>query len=128
MTPSPRLSVLLVDDDVALRIGVGFMLRNLGHRVHMASSGSEAIHVLRGGLGVDLVLLDICMPDMDGYETITHLRALHPHLPILVVSGTNPGRVQEDLSTASGIPFLPKPFTQAQLHDAITSMAIPPGP
>lgn len=66
--PAVPATVMLVDDDPAIRDGVGEFLREEGFAVVSASSGVDALAYLRAGLPVDVILLDVLMPVMDGWD------------------------------------------------------------
>ena len=66
--PTDPTTVLIVDDDRAILDGVGEFLREEGFRVVTAANGSEALGHLRAGLGADVILLDLMMPVMDGWD------------------------------------------------------------
>lgn len=72
-------TVLVVDDDPRNLFSLGALLQRRGLRVLRAQSGPAALELLRSERGIDLVLLDLFMPGMDGYEVLTALR----HLPVL---------------------------------------------
>ena len=116
------LNVLLVDDEELVRAGTAEMLRDLGHVVHEAASGSQALSKLAGGLPIDLLITDYMMPSMNGAALARRATALKLTLPVLVITGYAGG----DLNI--GLPQLTKPFRQADLarslhrlfpHDAI---------
>jgi len=69
------IRVLVVDDDGDIRLLVAELLRLSGYEVDMASSGVEALTVLGAGVHPDLVLLDVQMPDLDGWDTLRAIRA-----------------------------------------------------
>ena len=114
--PGPPLSLLLVDDEDLVRIGTAEMLREMGHRVSEAASGTEALASLATGLAVDLVLTDYMMPRMNGGELAARIRELRPELPVLVVTGYAGGDLQINL------PQLAKPFRQADLAAALAEL------
>jgi len=79
-------SILCVDDDlVTLRLRK-VLLEAAGYSVLLASSGAEALRMLSEGAEVDLVLLDYMMPEMNGNELASRLRALYPHVRLIAVS------------------------------------------
>jgi two-component system nitrogen regulation response regulator NtrX len=80
------MTVLVVDDEFPIVTSLAGILSDEGIKVIGASSGKEAIEKA-GSLRPDAVLLDIWMPEMDGIETLTKLRAAHPGLPVIMMSG-----------------------------------------
>lgn len=107
------LSILLVDDETLVRRGTAEMLRELGHSVIEAASGSEALARLDEGLRADVMLTDYMMPRMDGATLAARARARYPDLAVLVITGYAGG----DLDI--GLPQLAKPFRQADLRAAL---------
>jgi signal transduction histidine kinase len=84
---TPPHRILLVDDDRLVREGTRAMLEDIGHHVLTASSGAEALELLRDGASVDLVVTDHIMPGLTGLELATRLEEAHPGLPVLLASG-----------------------------------------
>ena len=70
---TPRGTILVVDDDESMRDVVSHYLKGRGHRVITAAGGHDALKTLQA-LAFDVVILDLLMPDMDGYETLTRIR------------------------------------------------------
>lgn len=81
------ISIALVDDHVMLRNGLASLIRDLGYKVLFeANDGSDFINKL-GSIGVpDLILMDIHMPRMDGYETCSWVKMNHPEIRVLALS------------------------------------------
>jgi CheY-like chemotaxis protein len=89
-----RASVLVVDDDEAIRDVVADVLRDEGYRVVCAENGAQALRALQGDNHPDLVLLDLMMPVMSGWEVLEQLQANEElsQIPVVVVSAmTAPG-------------------------------------
>jgi len=110
------LGVLLVDDEEVVRRATGRMLARDGCRVELAENGRRALAILEERrAGIDVVVLDLTMPEMSGEETLTHLRARWPDLPVVLMSGYTEGarRAAEGPTL-----FLPKPFAHEELQDA----------
>lgn len=127
--PGPKHSsptVLLVDDEPDVRLVTGLLLRRAGYTVVEADTGRAALDVIREGAVVDVVLLDVMMPEMTGPEALPELRQLDPTLPVVFYSGFDPGEVADELGDASAYTsFLPKPSENpvlvAELDRARTS-------
>ena len=110
------LSVLLIDDEELVRAGTAEMLRDLGHTVHEADGGAEALGKLAQGLEVDAVVTDYMMPRMNGADLAERLKELNPGLPILVITGY----AGSDLELR--LPQLAKPFRQSDLAAALDAL------
>lgn len=103
-------TVLLVDDEPAVRKLVARILERRGYAVLQAENGADALRVAgEHGAAIDLVLTDLVMPDVGGVEVATQLRLLWPRVRVVYMSGYG----EEDLS-AHGVNgpafFLSKPF------------------
>jgi len=120
-----RGAVLVVDDEAHVRGVLARMLEGRGHRVIEAASGEDAVAVfLDRGDDVALVVLDIRMPGMDGWECLRELRAERADLPVLICSGHDPfggnGRARDPKTG-----FLPKPVRAAELERALDAVQQP---
>ena len=108
--PLPRGHVLVVDDDAMVRETVLGALAMLGCRTDVASDGAMALRLLQDGLRPDAVLLDFAMPGLNGAETASRIRATHPGLPIVFMTGhADPAPLSEERW------LLIKPFRATQL-------------
>jgi CheY-like chemotaxis protein len=107
---TPRLSVLVVDDDPLVLMGTVDMVEDLGHEVHEAPSAADALELLKT-TRVDIVLTDQAMPMMSGTELAREISQSHPEIPVILVSG------YADLpkDTPTTLTRLAKPFTQDDL-------------
>ncbi len=111
--------VLVVEDESGVRRTVRRILESVGHRVLVASNGSEALEVLEAqGNPPDAVLSDVVMPGMSGPELTSRLRERWPGLPVLLMSGYL-GDVLERHHLAADVALLEKPFTPSRLLDAL---------
>lgn len=87
MTQVKYRTVMVVDDDESIRAVVARILEKHGYRMLHAANGLEALDQLRAGAGVDLMILDITMPEMDGYKTLWKLKDLGcGDLPVVMLS------------------------------------------
>ena len=109
-------TVLLVDDeDMIIDVGER-MLKKLGYDVITAKSGREAIEVYeRHRDRIDLVILDMIMPDMGGGETYGRLREIDPHITVLLSSGYSADGQALDIMKQGNNSFIQKPFKISQL-------------
>ena len=120
--PQSPLRVLLVDDDVLLQETLLAMLQALDHQAAEAASGPEALARLAAGPVPDLVILDVNMPGMDGFQVLHHLREDHPSLPVIIISGLKDPRLDRVLASDAAVAFLPKPFTLVELSEVIAAL------
>jgi two-component system response regulator CpxR len=83
----PKKTILCVDDNEQALAVRKFLLETRGYRVVIAPSAHDALEVFRNG-GIDLVLSDLLMPQMDGNEMVRRMKDLSPEVPMMLVSGT----------------------------------------
>jgi len=114
-----RLTILVVDDDDLIQTSVGMLLEVLGHEVHAASSGEEALDRLEGGVRVDRVILDMNMPGLGGAGTLPRLRALRPDLPVLLATGRTDQAALDLVKAHPHTTLLSKPFTMEEVSAAL---------
>ena len=113
-------TILLVEDEEGLRALNARGLKSRGYNVIEAGNGVEAIEVLASqGGGVDLVVSDVVMPEMDGPTLLKELRKDNPDLKIIFVSGYAEDAFEKSLPDSSQYNFLAKPFTLKQLVSAV---------
>jgi CheY-like chemotaxis protein len=118
VTPTERLDVLIVDDDPDIRDAVGECLRYEGYDVHSAADGRDALDRLEYGLRPAVILLDLMMPVLNGFDVLEALKS-RPEwksIPVVIVSA-NRGYQAEDLSGAVSI--LRKPVNVDRLLAAV---------
>lgn len=118
-------SVLVIDDEHALREILSQVLTDAGHRVVGAENGKEASKALATS-AFDVVLTDVIMPEKDGMQVISEVRKKFPEVRIIAMSGG--GHVSRDqyLKIAKGLgahAILEKPFANQKLLDTIEEMA-----
>lgn len=108
------LRVLVVDDDEAIRLYIGEVLREAGCRVLTASDGIEAVEIL-GASPVDLLITDYNMPRMSGLELMRWCQALLPRLPTVLISGQDPESLPVKGGKRGALRVLQKPFSEEHL-------------
>jgi len=112
---TPRGTVLLVEDDRAVRRVTARMFQRAGFEVVEAGDGAEAISLVEGYEGrIDLVLSDVVMPGMSGREVMERLQEKHPDLKIVLTSGYSEEELTPDVKEKATA-FLPKPFSPEAL-------------
>jgi len=115
-----RGTVLLVDDEEIITMAIAAMLETLGLQVLVAHDGVEALETFRRDPGrVDLVLMDLTMPRMDGRETFDVLHAEAPDLPVILSSGYDERESVLEFTGKGLAGFLQKPYTIRALAQAI---------
>ena len=113
-------TVLLVEDEEIVRDMTQSMLTRLGFKVLTAPDGVEAIEVFQKHLNkIDVVMSDLSMPHMDGWETLSALRRIRPDVPVILVSGHDESKVITDDHPELPQVFLHKPYQKAALREAL---------
>ncbi len=124
LTPSPAapLKILVVDDEPAVLEALADTLVEDGHTVLRASSGRDALALLDGGERVDVVITDLGMPGMTGWELARALRTRWPDLPVGLISGWT-SSADFSAEEASHVAFVvAKPYTLGALRTALAPL------
>jgi two-component system cell cycle sensor histidine kinase/response regulator CckA len=109
-------TVLLVEDEDAVRLFGARALRNKGYKVLEARSGEAALEIMASHKDpVDLIITDVVMPRMDGPTLIKEVRQKQPSLKVIFISGYAEDNFRRRLDMDADIHFLPKPFSLKQL-------------
>ncbi len=125
-TRGPHLKklVMIVDDEEPLRLLLGSLLKMNGFRVLLAGTGKDAIRICaRFRRPIDLMITDIQMPELSGFDLAGLIAGLRPGMPVLFISGAlseSDPEVRERLSPVRD--FLAKPFTQKSLASKVESI------
>ncbi len=121
MTPE-RASILAVDDDPVMRLLLSKSLEQDGHLVTTAKGGREALDLL-GMESFDVVLLDVVMPDLDGYQVLERIKA-EPgwrHIPVIVITGVDDMQSAVRCIELGADDYLTKPFDRVLLGARINA-------
>ena len=114
-SPEPK-TILLVDDEDMIWDVISDMLQQLGYRIILAGDGQEAVQIYSANPGmIDLVILDMLMPNMGGRETFFVLKELDPKVKILASSGYVSQEEIQEVMNAGAAGFLRKPYRLADL-------------
>ncbi|MDR7032591.1 cell cycle histidine kinase CckA [Mesorhizobium sp. BE184] len=117
---SGSATVLLVEDEDAVRMGGMRALTTRGYTVHEASSGVEALEIFDALEGkIDIVVSDVVMPEMDGPTLLGELRKRQPDVKFVFVSGYAEDAFAKNLPADAQFGFLPKPFSLKQLATVV---------
>ena len=117
-------TVLLVEDEEAVRSFASRALSTRGYKVLEAGSGVEALEVMDREEGkIDLVVSDVVMPEMDGPTLLRHLRERKPDIRIVFMSGYAEEAFRKNLDADEDFVFLPKPFTLKKLAETVKAAA-----
>jgi two-component system cell cycle sensor histidine kinase/response regulator CckA len=109
-------TILLVEDEEAVRSFAARALRMRGYHVLEASGGEEALEIVRrDDTKIDLIITDVVMPNMDGPTMVRHVKQLKPNLAVIFMSGYAEEAFRRNDQNSEGIHFLPKPFGLKQL-------------
>jgi two-component system cell cycle sensor histidine kinase/response regulator CckA len=115
--------VIVVDDEAPVREVCARLLRRLGCQVTAFASGFEAIdHYRDNWPGVDIVVLDMIMPMLDGKSTFFALRKINPKANIILISGYSVEGAAQSLLDQGAKGFLQKPFTMAEMRDVLVNI------
>jgi signal transduction histidine kinase/CheY-like chemotaxis protein len=121
--PMGPLRILLVDDDELIRMSIGPMIATLGHEVLTAEGGQEALDRLQAGLEVDLVILDMNMPGLNGAQTLARLLSFRPGQTVLMATGYSDESIAPLLAGRPNVQSLRKPFNLTDLRDKFATIA-----
>jgi CheY-like chemotaxis protein len=121
-TPRVAETILLVEDEAAVRTLAKKILSQRGYRVLEASDGAIALRIAAAHVGeIDLVLTDVAMPNLGGRGMVEELRELSPGIRVLFMSGYPKEEIFPDKASANRIPYLQKPFTGETLFSEVRS-------
>jgi two-component system cell cycle sensor histidine kinase/response regulator CckA len=109
-------TILLVEDEDAVRMFSSRALRDKGYRVIESSNGESALEFIKKGADtIDLVITDVVMPKMDGPTLMKHIKDHSPNMKVIFISGYTEDSFRDSLANDSKVHFLPKPFNLKEL-------------
>ncbi|HIJ95458.1 MAG TPA: response regulator [Desulfuromonadales bacterium] len=129
-TPTPSLEiaemgsgcVLLVDDEETLRTIGAELLESMGFTVISATNGREALEIYRQRPSdIDILLLDLIMPEMGGIATYHEIRKISPDVPLIVCSGYGVEEVLDSIGNDPCAGFVQKPYRPGELQSVLTA-------
>ncbi|WP_249209243.1 hybrid sensor histidine kinase/response regulator [Magnetospirillum sulfuroxidans] len=119
-------TILLVEDEDAVRMFGTRALKNKGYKVIEARSGEQALAVLRSEQGIDVLISDVVMPGMDGVTLAKLVRMERPTIRLILISGYSEDVARNGIDPDAGIHFLPKPFSLKQLAETVKQVMSTP--
>ena len=122
-SPARKLTILLAEDHSSLRDIVSVYLMRQGYHVRTAGSGLSALQILEAE-GIDLLLLDLMLPGMDGFEVLRRIREKRGHESpyVVVVSALTTEEDRKKVQELGGNDYLPKPFHLPHLLERIVAV------
>jgi two-component system cell cycle response regulator CtrA len=115
------MRVLLVEDELTSAKGIAMMLKSGGAVVDTADTGEEALELVRH-YDYDIIILDLMLPDMDGYEVVRRLRASRIEMPVLILSGLSRPQAKVKGFGLGADDYITKPFDKAELLARIQAL------
>lgn len=117
--PARDVEILLIEDEPDMREDLAFLLTDEGYRVRTAAHGAEALALLEGGARPDVILLDLMMPVMDGWETRARLRTTPAlsRIPIVILSGV--ANDEKEIAALAVAAYVTKPIDVLRLCEII---------
>jgi DNA-binding response OmpR family regulator len=127
--PHHQPTLLLIEDDELVRDAMTRLFVREGYLVLTASTGHDAIGVLRTPSShIDVVLLDVGLPDVSGADLCARLRQFFPHLPVVVCTGAASQEEADELRRLGIAHFFCKPIAMSELVAAVRSATPRPAP
>ncbi|MDD2856819.1 MAG: response regulator, partial [Desulfuromonadaceae bacterium] len=111
--------VLLVDDEETVRAIGSEMLRELGFTVITAEDGQDALNIFKSRDDIELIILDLTMPHLDGEECFRELRKMKPELKVIMSSGYNRQEVTQRFLGKGLSGFIQKPYRLSVLRETV---------
>ena len=111
--------ILLVEDQEVIRGVITEVLTKLGYEVTQASDGLEGLSIAMAAETFDLIITDIGLPGVSGRSLADTVRSRRPHVPVLLITGYDPGAIHTSPSLPSGMALLSKPFNVETLSEQV---------
>ncbi len=111
--PQTLPKLLIVEDEVLIRMSTVDMAESLGFAVAEAGNGPEALEILGADPDIAILLTDLGLPGMNGRELVAAARKLRPDLKVIIASGYSSG---DEAPADPTVAYLPKPFDMTQLE------------
>ncbi len=109
------MNVLVVEDNKAVSLIICRIIEELGHEYVLAADGEAALRLFRQR-NVDLLILDVELPTLDGFSVAREIRNQNGHIPILFISGNHSDAYRQQCLDAGGDTLMPKPLRPSELR------------
>jgi CheY-like chemotaxis protein len=127
MSPNePTAAILVVEDELLVRMFAVDALEDAGFRVLQAGSAAEALQALQGSPDVRAALLDIGLPDRPGDQLAADIHSVRADLPIVIASGRSGRELRDRFAGNRGVTILVKPYTASLLLEALAAVGFTP--
>jgi len=116
-------SILIIDDEEYILRTTTSILTHHKYTVNSYTSGSEALNFYKNNCNtIDLVIIDVIMPEIDGYEIYQKVRQINNDAKILIMSGYNPDNRIQEIINKNGVEFMAKPFLMETLLSKVKNL------
>ncbi len=116
--------ILLIDDSWLTRRALKTMITNSGHTVIEADNGEKALDMIRTGTRPDCIILDLLMPEMDGYEVLIELKEMGSTVPVIVWSADIQNTARSKCTDLGAVNFLNKPPEAREVNSVIKKVLV----
>ncbi|MBI9086502.1 MAG: response regulator [Desulfobacterales bacterium] len=117
--PMPPPHILLMEDEYSIANGLKMVLNEEGYEVDLAMTGQKALDSFFGN-GFDLLVADLRLPDIDGFEVIKQVKEKRPETEVVVITGYSSVYSAVDAMKLGVYDYLPKPFTEDEIKNAVS--------
>jgi CheY-like chemotaxis protein len=126
MSPNeaPTAAILVVEDELLVRMFAVDALEDAGFRVLQAGTAAEALQALQGSPDVRAALVDIGLPDRPGDQLAADIHAMRADLPIVIASGRSGRELRDAFAGNQRVSILVKPYTASLLLDALAAAGV----
>jgi DNA-binding NtrC family response regulator len=111
--------ILIVDDEINMRLVLTTMLKKEGYEVASASDGQEALQILKSGR-IAAVVTDLKMPNVDGMELLNHITLQHPAIPVIMITAHGTVATAVEALKKGALDYITKPFEIDELKNVIS--------
>jgi len=116
-------TILIIDDDPLVMQIARAIIEKIGYHVLEAATGEEAINITASHAGaIDLVILDLILPDIKAMDLFLRLREYRPNMKVLITSGYNQDKIIEEILISGAVGFIQKPYSFKLLESKLKEL------